>query len=214
LLRGHLFPSPVRGMLGGPSGGPQLFIECINKDTCSEKEYRTGVRQQVFLKAVDRRAGELMEEYQDKADDMDAMLGEVDGGGPIRRQLDQYGELLTVVVGKFNELSSGGHDLLEAMACSRVAKVARASGLHSRDTAKEEGAIKGELRRQLSVVNLRASMSCLLDRLHQCGEGQLRNKRQNWILREEERMAEERELQWATRLKGSSLLQKGQIFHG
>ena len=26
--------------------------------------------------------------------------------------------------------------------------------------------------------------------------------------------AEERELQWATRLKGSSLLQKGQIFHG
>ena len=101
------------------------------------------------------------------------------------------------------------------MACSRVAKVARrASGLHSRDTAKEEGAIKGELRRQLSVVNLRASMSCLLDRLHQCGEGQLRNKRQNSILREEERMAEERELQWATRLKGSSLLRKGHIFHG
>ena len=138
----------------------------------------------------------------------------MDGGGPVRRQVDQYGDLITVVVGKHNELSAGGHSLLEAMACCRAAKVARASGLHSRDVVKEEGAIVGELRRQLSTVNLRAIMSCLLDRLHQCGEGQLRNKRQDWILREEERMAEERELQWASRLKGSSLLQKGHIFHG
>jgi hypothetical protein len=74
--------------------------------------------------------------------------------------------------------------------------------------------IVGELRRQLSTVNLRAYMACLLDRMHQCGAGQLRNKRQDWMLREEERMAEERELQWATRLKGSSLLQKGHIYIG
>ena len=53
----------------------------------------------------------------------------------------------------------------------------------------EKGVIQGELRRQLSVVNLRASMACMLDRLHQCGEGgRLRNRRQEWRVREEERM--------------------------
>ena len=144
---------------------------------------------------------------------MDVLLGEEEGQGPVRQQLDSYGDLVTIVVGKHNELSDGGHALLEAMACSRAAKKARSSGLTSKDAEKEKGTIVGELRRQLSTVNLRANMACLLDRMHQCGAGQLRNKRQDWMLREEERMAEERELQWATRLKGSSLLQKGHIFN-
>ena len=61
------------------------------------------------------------------------------------------------------------------------------------DVKSEKGIIQGELRRQLSVVNLRASMSCMLDRLHQSGEGgRLRNRRQEWRVREEERMREER----------------------
>ena len=40
----------------------------------------------------------------------------------------------------------------------------------------EKGVVQGELRRQLSVVNLRASMACLLDRLHQAGEGGRRQR--------------------------------------
>ena len=31
------------------------------------------------------------------------------GGGRVRRQLDLFGDLITVVVGKYNELSEGGH---------------------------------------------------------------------------------------------------------
>ena len=55
----------------------------------------------------------------------------------------------------------------------------------------------GELRRQLSVVNLRANMVCLLDRLEQAGEGgRMATRRQEAILREEERMREEREMMW------------------
>jgi hypothetical protein len=65
----------------------------------------------------------------------------------------------------------------------------------------------------LQPTSLCSAVQCSAP-VHQCGPGQLRNKRQDWMLREEERMAEERELQWATRLKGSSLLQKGHIFHG
>ena len=101
--------------------------------------------------------------------------------------------------------------LLEAMASSRAELVERRTGMACQDVKAEKGIIQGELRRQLSVVNLRAAMSCMLDRLHQCGErGRLRNRRQEWRVREEERMRE-REMQWATRMRGRSLLQPGRI---
>ena len=50
-----------------------------------------------------------MGEYQRKADRMDALLGD-GGGGRVRRQLDRYGDLITIVVGKYNELSASGRD--------------------------------------------------------------------------------------------------------
>ena len=62
-----------------------------------------------------------MEEYQRKADRMDALLGEGGGGGRVRRQLDRFGDLITVVVGKYNEMSKGGHMLLDAKASSGAA---------------------------------------------------------------------------------------------
>ena len=182
------------------------------KHTCSEKHYRTGVRQHNFTRAVDRKAGLLMAEYQDKADRVDVLLGEEGGGGRVRRQLDQYGELVTIVIGKYLEMSEGGHQLLDAMASSRVAKLERQKGLASFNAGMEKGVVQGELRRQLSVVNLRASMSCMLDRLHQAGKGgRLRGKRYEWMLRQEERMREEREMIWAARVRGRSLLQPGRI---
>ena len=76
----------------------------------------------------------------------------------------------------------------------------------------EKGVVVGELRRQLSVVNLRASMTCLLDRLEQAGEGgRLGTRRQEGILWEEARMREEREMMWAARVRGQALLQPGRI---
>ena len=64
-----------------------------------------------------------MGEHQGKADRMDALLGDKEGRGRVRHQLDLYGDLISIVVGKFNELSDDGHQLLDAMACSRVALV-------------------------------------------------------------------------------------------
>lgn len=140
---------------------------------------------------------------------MDELLGQQ---GRIRQQLDQYGDLITIVVGKFNELSEGGHQLLKAVAESRVAKTATRAGEAVLSRAMEKGVIVGELRRQLSVVNLRASMACLLERLEQAGEGgRLATRRQEGILWEEERMREERELIWAARVRGQALLQPGRI---
>ena len=179
------------------------------KFTCSEGHYKTGVMQREFQRAVDRRAGQLMNEYRAKAERMDEMLGQE---RRIRHQLDQYGDLITIVVGKFNELSERGHKLLEAIAESRVAMTARRAGEARQVRSVEKGVVTGELRRQLSVVNVRASMACLLDRLEQAVEGgRLVTRRQEGILWEEERMREEREMMWAARVRGQALLQPGRI---
>ena len=55
-------------------------------------------------------------------------------------------------------------------------------------------------------------MAGMLDYLHQAGEGgRLRNKKQEWRLREEKRMREERKMMWAVRVRGRSLLQPDRI---
>ena len=114
------------------------------KHTCSEEHYRTGTRQRPFQRAVDRRGGLLMGEYRGKADRMDTLLGE-EGGGRVRRKLDQYGELVGIVVGKYLELSEGGHLLLEAMASSRLAMLERKTGMASTNARVEVGVVRGEL---------------------------------------------------------------------
>ena len=35
----------------------------------------------------------------------------------------------------------------------------------------EKGVVVGQLRRQLSTASIRAASNCLLDRMHQCGQG-------------------------------------------
>ena len=156
-----------------------------------------------------------MGEYQEKADKLDQLLGNVDRVGRMKRRLDEFGNLISVVVGKFNELSDDGHFLLDAMAASRVEQVERMTGLHRLEMEKEKGAAQGELRRQLSTVNLRSGMGMLLSRLLQCGEGgRLQKKQHEWMRREEERMAKDREGQWEARLRGHTLLRKSHIHRG
>ena len=92
-----------------------------------------------------------MAEYQAKADRMDTLLGEAGGGGRVRRRLDLFGELITVVVGKYNELSEGGHMLLEAMASSRAALVERRTGMAHQDVKSEKG------RASVKLVTLRCN---------------------------------------------------------
>ena len=77
------------------------------KFTCSKTHYKPRVRQHHFKRAVGRRTEEIVKEYQKKADDIDQLLGEgeEEGRGRIWRRLDQFGDLITVVVGKNNELS-------------------------------------------------------------------------------------------------------------
>ena len=57
--------------------------------------------------------------------------------------MDQFGDLVTIVVGKHNELSDGGHFLLDAMSASRVAYKERSTGLLAKDREARRGLTRG-----------------------------------------------------------------------
>ena len=108
-----------------------------------------------------------------------------------------------------NDLSN----LLQSMAESRVNMVARRDGRQLSDN--EQGVVVGQLRRQLSTASIRAASNCLLDRMHQCGQGaQMAAKRREGSAWLEERMKNEREVQWLAKLRGGQLVQKGRFLVG
>ena len=96
---------------------------------------------------------------------MDRLLGENNGQGRIRRKLDQFGELLGLVAGQFNEVSEDIHQLIEVMADNRVDKIGRLEGKQM--SKNEKGVAVGQIRRYLSTVMIRSAMMCLLGRMNQ-----------------------------------------------
>ena len=99
-----------------------------------------------------------------------------------------------MVVGRFNEVSNDLNNLVENMAESRVNLVARRDGRQLSDN--EKGVVAGQLRRRLSTAAIRAGINCILDRMHQCGQGaQLAAKRREGTSWLEEAMKKEREVQ-------------------
>ena len=144
-----------------------------------------------------------MDKYRKKADIMDQLLGE-DSNGRVRRKLDQFGDLLGLVVERFNGVSNDLSNLMERMVESWVTMVARRDGRELSDHVK--GVVVGQLRRQLSTASIRAASNCLLDRMQQCGEGaQMAAKRREGSAWMEEVMKKETgEVQWLAKLRGAS----------
>ena len=179
---------------------------------CGKSLYRQGRKQRNFERAVDRRSGELMGEYRKKAETVDRLMGEEEGRGRLRRRLDQFGELIGIVSGIFNEASSDSLMLMDVMASARVDKVARATGLSSAQQAVEKGRVQGELRLQFSLSSLRAGMACMLDRCHQIGDtANLCSKRREVAWNTEEAMRRQREAQHLARTRGHHILRRGHI---
>ena len=171
-----------------------------------------GRRQRRFTRAVDKRVGKLMGEYQEKAEKVDRLLGEEEGRGRVRRRLDQFGPLIGLVSGAFNEVSSDTLMLLDVMATSRVDKLARATGLTSSQQEVEKGRVQGELRVQLSLSSLRASMACMLDCCHQIGDtAALCSRRREVAWQVEKAMRQQREAQHLGRVRGHHMLRRGHI---
>ena len=102
--------------------------------------------------------------------------------------------------------------LLDLMATSRVDKLARATGLTSPQQAAEKGRVQGQLRVQISLSSLRASMACMLDRCHQIGDtAALCTRRREAVWQVETAMREQREAQHLCRVRGHHMLRRGRI---
>ena len=113
------------------------------------------------------------------------------------------------MIGQFNEMSDDGHMLIDRMAESRVAKVARMEGMQQSDH--EKAIVVGQLRRQLSTACIRAGSQCLLDRMHQCGEGaHMAAKRRDTSHQVEMAMRHDREIQWLARVR-NPVVNRGQF---
>ena len=70
------------------------------------------------VKAVDRRARVLTEEYTKKARDVDRVYGGVAEGtvGRVQRKLIDFGEVRWLVFWAFGECSEGVHELVQQLA--------------------------------------------------------------------------------------------------
>ena len=183
------------------------------KFTCGKDLYKAGVRQHTFKRAVEARAEEVVREYRRKADRMDELLGEEPGRGRVRARLEEFGEVIPIVSGLFNEANDATAGLLEAMACSKVERVARSTGLQYKAKEAEKGEVVGELRRQFSVASLRASMTLVLNRMNQVGEGAaLAGRRREVGSQLEEERRRVREAQHLARVWAGPLVKRGHFF--
>ena len=90
----------------------------------------------------------------------------------MERHLEEYGDLLGLVVGAWGEGSEDLYNLVQVLAKTSVDTLGLARGQPA--TEANLGLVVGQIRRRLSVACVRANMTCLLYRMSLLGEGATR----------------------------------------
>ena len=187
----------------GPGAGPGALGNVVSKlaelKVCGAVESyypRSGASARA-RKGVERRAALITGEYKRPLTALDTRYHGTGAGekGPLMRRLEGFGQILTWVIGAFQEGSRDLHDLIELLADTKVAMMGLARGREASD--REKAQILSCYRRTLSTTAARASSGCLLARASKTGEAS-RNaaKRRAWAIRESERLKLERKSHW------------------
>ena len=128
----------------------------------------------------------------------------------MHQKLHSFPPILGLVVGAFNEASENVHELVDALAKSRIDTQGLREGREK--TGQELAAVVSQIRRTLSCSILRANANCLLSRLGFVGdEANMASKRRRWVQVEEEKLMREREAHWLALRTGHSLVRRGQF---
>ena len=139
--------------------------------SCSQSRYKPSSAE----RAVDKRASSLQHEYILKAREADQRYGGCIPGtvGPVEQKLLSFDTVRGVVFGNFGECSQGVHDLVEKIAVSRVLVAGPQRGRRgvTRSMEGEKSLVVSSIRRQLSVMAIKAQCSSLLGRLECLGQG-------------------------------------------
>ena len=131
-------------------------------------------------KGVERRAGRLTWEYEDRLKRYDIRFHGAErrqqgqpepAPGPLLTRFRGYGGLCQgkLVAGPWGCLSKDFHALLKILAEARCTAIARSRGWEAGPGLL--GKVTGELRRAMSVQVVRSQAMCLLERLAQLGPG-------------------------------------------
>ena len=145
------------------------------------------------------------------AEKMDETLGHADGQGPVSNKLREYGVVMPLIFGGLAEASKDVHGLIATLANIRLKKIGMARGRPGSD--QELAIITSQLRRRISAATIRANFTCLFERMPLVGEGARRAEtRRDWVRLEEEKMKNDRQTQWLSRVRGVGLVQKGRFF--
>ena len=164
-------------------------------------------------KAVERRATVLPGEYRNPLVRLDSKYHRTQTGqrGPLVRKLENYGELLCLVVGSFQEGSKDLHSLLEWLVDSKLESIGLARGREGTDH--ERSLLMMNLRRELSLAAAKAQSACLLSRVAKMGEGhRLAAKRRALAKREEEKRQEAAKAHWLANIRGKGIVSSHGMF--
>ena len=154
-------------------------------------------------RGVDKRAGQLHQEYINKARKADQEFWGVQPGtvGAVERKLLTFPQVEGLVFGNWGEVSESMHQLVEALATSR-AQIGEPQARSRRGTTLTEQGIKsmavGYIRRKLRVAAVKAQCHSLLGRLDGLGPGATTAQGRR-------RRAEDQERMWARERKAHIL---------
>ena len=203
------FRLDLPGQGGGPGALGQVESKLAELKVIGAVETyypRAGARAR-SKKGVEKRAGLIPGEYKRPLAALDTRYHRVEEGqtGPLVRRLERFGNILTWVVGAWQEASKDLHDLLDLLAYHKVAVLGLARGREA--TENERAQILSGYRRTLSTMAERANSDCLLGRLAKVGEAHRgAARRRAWALREEERLQEERRAHWRAHIQGRGVM--------
>ena len=117
------------------------------------------------MKAVDKRANELNNEYIAKARQVDTRFHATAPGdvGPVQAKLAEYGTVRPLVFGWFGEVNAAFEQLLSLAAETGAARLW--TDMRATCAGSAKGTLMWSLRRSLSVTIVRANARLVMDRL-------------------------------------------------
>ena len=200
---------------GGPQGEEMVLAELKVISCCPTRYQRNPCP---ILKAVDRRASTLPNEYRQHARKVDREYGDVPQGvvGPVEAKLLAFPPLRRWVFGAWGEASEDVHLLVKDLAVSRAKHQQQLEGRwrwNKRSEEAEVAMLTGQVRRLLSLEAVRSQARCLLDRVQGLGDGAAAAaRRRQWAEKEEERLGRERQAHLLSLGRGFHALRRGQFF--
>ena len=201
--------------LPSPAGEPELRLAELKIIGAVEIWYPRSGALARRKSGVERRVIPLPGEYSTPLAKLDRKYHGVAVGqvGPLQRRLQEYGNLVCLVMGTFQEGSKDLHSLLETLADHKLRAKGLARGREG--TERERSVILSDFRRELSVTGAKAQSACLIGRVARVGEGhRLAARRRAWVRRENERREDASRAHWHANVIGRGVFRsRGQFIH-